>query len=389
LEAGRASSAIAPLLQSVRQHLAQGELALAQVSVAWLGRALESASTDASDTVRIEAALLEAQMARQQGRIDAASGRLAFAEEAAREQGDARWLAEILCEGSIVAYRAGELDVAVSRSREGETFATQERQPLLVACCLEVRGRAFTDRGEFQQAQSCFDDALAIYHEARAFRGVASCQLGLGWVAMTLGSLPVAHRHIAEARATCEQRELRVLSGVCMNMLGEIERQRGNLAESQRCYREAVRRHQSCGALATSMIAELNLALVHLQSDQYAEAHAMANVVLQSIHVSGARQFLAAVHLILLVCAAAGDRWSAWPMHFEAASVLLGESGQVHADLATLAQRAARLARETGHHEHASEAFGLAEQQWRRLGDEPHAERAKQDERLSAAACRD
>jgi len=379
LEGDRPSLAIAPLLQSVRDLLARGELASAQVSVAWLSRALDAADAQSCSPIRIEAALLEAQMARQQGRIDAASERLAFAEAAARQHEDSPWLTEILCEGSIVAYRAGQLDVAVSRSHEGEALAVQNT-PLLVACCLEVRGRSFTDRGELQQAQRCFDDALSIYRDAGVFRGMASCQLGLGWVAMTQGALPVAHRQIEEARATCEDRQLRMLSGVCMNMLGEIERQRGRLAESQRCYREAVRRHQSCGALATSMIAELNLALVHLESDEFVQARSLASAVNQSIQVSGARQFLAAVHLILLVCAAAAERWADWSKHFEAARTLLHESGQVHGDLATLAQRAARMARDAGHAQRASEAFGLAEQQWRRLGDEPSAERAKEEE---------
>ena len=376
LEAGRADSAIAPLMESVRRHLAGRDLALAQVSAGRLRRALARTGQDESQRVAAQASLLEAKIARRQGRIDAAANHLTAANPVARDGGHTDLLAQLQCEAAIVAYRAGDLESAVTRSHEGQHLAEQLQQPALVASCLEVRGRAFTDRGLLEQAETCFSDAHAIYRSAGANRGVASCELGLGWVAMTRGQLLAAHRWVERARISCEQRELHVLLGVCMNMLGEVERKRGNLAEAQRCYRDAVRRHQSCGALASSVIAELNLALVHIQCDELSQASALATAAQRSIQLTGARQFLAAVHLILVTCAAAAGRWDAWPKHFDQANELLQQSGQVHADLATLAERTAQYAQRAGRTDFADQATALAEQQWHHLAtrhptDEP------------------
>ena len=373
LEAGRAEVGACHLIEGVRQHLRLGEFGQAQVTMSLLARALDEAELPAGDRLRGEAALLEVQLAREQGRIDAAQRSAEAALEIA-EALDAQDLAcRALTEGALTSYRAGELDAVMIRSEAGERLARADGYPELAARCLEVRGRALTDRGSLEEARAAYIRAAQAYEKMNDRLGAASCGLGLGWVALTRGEFDEARRLIREALSECERLGGRVLAAVSFNMLGEVERMGGDLKAAERSYQEAIRRHRACGSIGKSAVVQLNLAIILIEREQYARAKAAVFGVVETMRATGAHQFLGAAQLMLLACAASEQRWDEWDARFALATRLLDESGQVYADLARLTMIAGRLAKDAGETNKSQEAFALASHQWRTLGQHERA----------------
>lgn len=373
LEAGQAEDGARHLIEGMRQHLGLGELGQAQVTTSLIARALDEAALPASDRLRGEAALLDAQLAREQGRIDAAGRSVSAALRIAESLGAQDLACRALTEGALTSYRAGDLDAVMERSESGERLAEASGQPEFAARCLEVRGRALTDRGRLDEAKDAYVRAGRVYEKMNDYLSLASCGLGLGWVALTRGDFDEARRLIRGALSECERLGGRVLAAVSFNMLGEVERMSGDLKAAERSYQEAIRRHRACGSIGKSAVVQLNLAIILIEREQYARAKAAVSGVIETMQATGAHQFLGAAHLMLLACAASEERWDEWDERFARATELLDESGQVYADLARLTTIAGRLARDAGQKKKSDDAYTLAGHQWRTLGQTERA----------------
>jgi hypothetical protein len=112
----------------------------------------------------------------------------------------------------------------------------------------------------------------------------------------------------------------------------------------------------------------LNLALVHLECDDWTAARNAIHEVLGSMRGEGADQFANYAELMLLVCDAAESRWEDWAERFAEVQRSVLERGQVHDDLVRLAMRCAELASASGREELAQTARAMAHGQLRGLG---------------------
>ncbi len=379
VEAARPGEAMPHLEDGVREHLHRGEFGQAQVTLTLLDRAMAEAHLAEADPRRCQGMLLNARLARLQGHIDEATESLGKLEDLAVRHDLEEIRGEVAAEGAIVAYRAGDLDSVLARCREGERLAQELGETRWLARCLELRARTFTDRGSLDQAESAYLAAIQQYRSSNVELGEATCQLGLGWVAMTREELTAAYEHVRAAHETCSLLGARRLIAVSLNMLGEVERKRGHLTASEEYYRQALQRHRTYGSLGGA-VTQLNLALVQIELGKYHQAHPMVQEVISTIQASGARQFLGAARLIELTCIAGRGLFDEWSSVHEEASALLEESGLVHDDLAEVSTIAARLARDAGEEDKAQQAYQLAVDQWTGLGKEERA-RALQIER--------
>ena len=132
-------------------------------------------------------------------------------------------------------------------------------------------------------------------------------------------------------------------------------------------YRTALDLHDNCGATARAAIAALNLSICLVVAGHTLDAREEVVRRLRTMIGLGHEQHVAAAKLVLLVCDAKESRWTDWLDRFEAVSVALAESGQVHEDLAMLAETACSAADTAQRSDEAAVARRLATEQRTRL----------------------
>jgi hypothetical protein len=365
--AGKPVQAIDPLLLGLDHRLASGELGLAGTIADLLDAALEAARLPEADARRARAEILIARLERLRGRVEVAAARAAAARRLAASAGAHLLEIEALAEGAAIEYRAGNLDHAAALGAQGARLAQGLERPSLAARCREIEARVLTDRGHLAEASEAWEHARAGHAAAGEARGEAMAQLGSGWVALARGDLERARALVAHALETLEALGARVEAATAANMLGEVARARGDREQAEAFYAMARARHRAAGSLEGAVIAELNLALMQLDAGAYARARVAAEELLRRLLASGARQFVAAASLLVAACVAAEGEGAAAREALERAEAALDASGQVHADLALLAEKTALLADEAGLSAIAARARALAGAQGARL----------------------
>ena len=361
LESGCPEEALVPIRQGVEGSLSTGALAQAQVAVLMQQRAL--AAVDSPHVEGMWAALLRTRLARLQGRIHSAEESVAIARDYAEQLDHTSGMAQAWCETALAAYRSGRLAEVIETSRRGETLALSCGETRLVARCREVRARAFTDWARFADAAETYQDSREAYASEGDEEGVASCELGLGWVDLSEGRLERARIRIAQALSVLTALGARAPAAAAQNLLGEVMRALGELEQAALHYQESFTLHRECGSDTGSVIAQLNLAIVWVEGERYALAGRKVDELLGSMMIQGFEQFVGAAKLIRLVCDCSEQRWSGWAGRFEETTGLLGRTGQVHADLIFLAERGARLAAAQDREEESSCMQAFADQQ--------------------------
>jgi tetratricopeptide (TPR) repeat protein len=366
LAAGETRRAIPVLMEGLEADMRSGNLARAEETAHQVQHALASDDTPVSTLAA--AALQRAQLARLRGRIHAAQRELAWCEGAIDAGTHPRQAAVACAEAAVVAYRAGDLARVMERAATGEQLANRVGAVQLMARCLEVRARALTDRAEWDTARRTYQQARHAFEASGDALGMATCDLGSGWVACSEGALDLADEHIRTGLETFEQMGNQEQMGTAQNMLGEVARARGATDAAADHYRLALALHDNCGASASATIAALNLAIVLVAARRAGEAREKVTRRLRTMVGLGHEQFADAAKLVLLVCDAQEGQWQGWLAKFEAVAHALDASGQTHQDLATLAVLAGTHAADAGLQTEAAAATQLAVDQRRRLG---------------------
>ena len=362
LAAGEAQATV-ELAAGLDTDMRSGKLARAEETAHLLQGALARAPMAA----RLAAALQRVQLARLRGRIHAAARELAWCEGAlGTDESEPRLAALTATEWALVAYRSGEIERALERSATGEALARQVGAEDLVGRCLELRGRVLTDRAQWTAARQSYEEARAAYAGCGDELGVATCELGSAWVACSEGQLALAETLIRSGLETFTRLGHREQMGNAHNLLGELARASTSMEEAVQHYGRALELHDSCGATGGATIAELNLSLVLLGAGRSDEARRRVTRRLRTVIALGHDQFVEPGKLILLVCDAQQGRWSGWLEKLESVSAALAQSGQVHEDLARMAELSALSADDAGLSTEASAARRLAADQ--RLG---------------------
>ncbi len=300
--------------------------------------------------------------------------------ENAREQATRHGWDDVLAEASIVLAHVerqqGDLDRALAHDKTALSLFHRldhddGRARALLAMAIIAR-----QRGEFERARELYARAFALFELSGDARGAANAMLGLAHVARHAKAYGDAIRKYEDARELCERAGYRAGVADCLMGRADVQRYGGELALAEDAYREALRIQTRIGSKA-AFIARLNLGLVLLEQERFADARAAFEAELPALVRTGKRAYLGWVHHVLLPCAAHAGDLASFDAHAAAARELAAQGALVDEDMALAAERAGSLLAAHGEGARAAEAYALAAAQWRALGDEARAESAQ------------
>ncbi|CAA9577280.1 MAG: hypothetical protein AVDCRST_MAG33-3193 [uncultured Thermomicrobiales bacterium] len=162
------------------------------------------------------------------------------------------------CAGHL-AHRLGDFEAAVQRLEAAASLARRLELPFEEAAAVLDHGIALEDRGTYDEAESRFVTALALFRPIGDDLGVAISTYHLGVVAYGRGDAATATRLWEETLAAARRRPGHVVvAGWCREHLGLVAAEQGDLrraaavlTESWDLDRGVVQRHHRDSLLAT------------------------------------------------------------------------------------------------------------------------------------------
>lgn len=371
-EAGELEAALEPLLTAARELSDASDTAEALETLARREELLAKLSLPDSDERWGLGWVLRADVHRLEWDLASAERWAANALAVAEAYGWTLVRAEALHVLSHVARQGGEFEVAEERNKKAlELFHRlghdEGRARTLLAMAIAAR-----QTGNFSRAEELYTRALELFELLRDERNAGNALLGLAHVARHHKAYAHAETMYERARERFERAGYRSGVSHCAMGRADVQRYRGELESAEAGYREALRIQKSLGSKAT-FIARLNLGLVLLAQDRFAEARSVFAAELESLAKEGKGAYLGLVHTLLLPCAVATGDVHAFDEHLRAAT---SGSSMADEDAAWAAERAGRMLLGLDP-ERARAALMLAEAQWRRVGDEARALDAK------------
>jgi tetratricopeptide (TPR) repeat protein len=147
---------------------------------------------------------------------------------------------EALKRATQLAAREGNPAAAEALGAEALTLARSSGEPAAIAASLHVLGIASGWRGDFEQAEAHWREALDVWPEGiHNRRGRATLSM-LGWVGLARRDYPSARAHIERALALCRQAGDQ--GGICGNLsnLGALAVREGRAREALEPLRESL-----------------------------------------------------------------------------------------------------------------------------------------------------
>lgn len=342
LLAGQPDTAVDFLLSGARERRETSDYGPAQALLSLRDDALQSLEAARRDPRWGEGWVLRARIHLHQGQLNEV---FRWAGRAVTGGADAEWnriRSEALRLLGDAARRRGDLAQAVDLYQR--CVSTTEN-PHGVAASLWGLGDVLRQRGDLAKARRFFDRSHRIYEEIGDEHGLGDHLIGLADLARQRRNLDEAGRLYGEARERFESLGNQYGVARALNGLGEASRMRGDLARAGGLYL------QSLGILerlssADGIFPRVNLALVDLGGERFAEARGVLEEILPHLEDLGWGGLLACVHTARLACAIHSRDWAAWEESYARASELLGASGIQDPDVAWAAGVAARLAEE-------------------------------------------
>lgn len=372
VEAGEYEAALEPLLDGTREHRAAGDYRAALGLLDLRDRAMEATGASPGDRRHADALAVRSTVFHDRGLIDDAAR---CAEEAIRRAelygwvGVKSWAIRTLAN---VASVRGQLDHARARYAEAQDLAIAEGDARGEAWCLMGLANVSQRTGDHERAEELYSEALRVFEDLSDATGMAKCLCGMSLLARQGDELDLSDRLTQRARELFER--VGNQSGVaeCWNGLAEASRFRGDLAAATDGYRRALRLMEAIGS-GTDVFVRINLGLVLLLREQWAEAAVSLEAARVALEAQGLLGLLGCVHAELLPSAAAARDWGAWDRHLARARELLERAPMIDPDIAWPAQLAGDMAHAAGERGRARAAWELALSQWRALGNEARA----------------
>jgi serine/threonine protein kinase/tetratricopeptide (TPR) repeat protein len=317
-----------------------------------------------------------------------ADGLLRRARDLFERQGDWTGIADTGRSISALAQKRGDLTRAEAAARESLELYERAGDRDNAARTLGILADVCMRRGDLETAEAYLDRERRELPADRWPMDAAMTLRRMALLAMQRGDLAAATALETDAAAIYEPIGYRPGIAWTSNMLGEIAKRRGDFDAAEAHFRRASEHEEQTGrrAAALSMV---NLATVHVMRGRWEEAEAALAPVQASLEATGHRAWLAAVHCMRAVCAAARLDAAAWEAHHARAMRLLGETRTIEEDLAWCGRRSAELWEAEGSEaglSRAARSREIALSQWEALG---RAEEVAAEEealaRLSAA----
>jgi len=252
-----------------------------------------------------------------------------------------------------------------------------------LAECLAGLGSTSVWRRELARARQCFGRLYTLHEASDDADGLGQALRGLAHIAHCGRDYEVARHTMERARKQFATAGNRRMVGSCLNDLGELARDQGDLETAEQLYRTAWSLFLSIGS-SEAIVCQLNLALVLLGRRRVAEAHAVLRELASEIERGERTVEKLWVDTAMLACSAAEGDFARWDRIVERISAPI-ESGEfVDEDLASLSRLAAGFAQDAGQLERARRAYQLSRAQYARMD---HAdELARIDEALADLA---
>ena len=320
-----------------------------------------------------ESLFLQAEVLRLAGDLSSAEARYEDARAQFVAVGDSLGEANArlgLAEG---CWMAGELTQAQELLRDVIGSFETIGDALGLAQALMTLGRVHRQRAELPEAIQCFEKALPYYEEIHHQGGLASCLMGVSSVLRLQGDdLLAGEDEARQARVLFQAIDDHVGVASVYNALAERARARGAMEQAEDGYRASLRIYEMVGH-GEAFVPALNLGLVLLGRGRMAEARQVLDEARAELVIQNRSGWLGVVHALLLPTLVDDAMWSD---HFRAMIHHLDRSGMVDPDIAWALSKAGELAA-AEHPRRAREAWTLALEQYRALGDEAGGARAE------------
>ncbi len=229
-------------------------------------------------------------------------------------------------------------------------------------------GDVARQRGRQEEARAFFGRSLDLYREIGDEHGVADHGIALADLARQGHELLRAADLYRQTSARFEALGNRYGVARSLNGLGDVSRLQGDADTATRRYRRSLTILEGLRS-ADAIFPRLNLALIDLAQQRFTAAEETLREARESLQRLGWGGLLACVHVALLACAAQAREWPAWDDHLALGEPALRQSGLLDPDVAWCAELAGRLADWAGQPARAREAYELALEQWRGLGN--------------------
>jgi tetratricopeptide (TPR) repeat protein len=337
LEAGHTERALADLTLGVSRLLDQGDFARAQALAAARSAALETLQPPSSDPAWGDSELITLRLAASRADTDGLERARATVKHA-QAQGWNAVLARSLVEGGRMLMHAGDLATAHKWLGKAESACILIGDRALTGLARELWASCLSELGQQDEAHRCLLRAWED-HEAVGDRlGVGGVHLGLSFLALSREDLDGAEEHASIALEQFTGPGAGRLRGSAMTVLGDIARGRGDPEAARTWFQRTLARSRAAGHLYAACVAEVNLALTSLEAGQPQRARQHLDQCLPFLQERGAGNLRAVTLLIQANCAAAAGDLDAASAHLDACQERLGQTRQVHRDLAILAE---------------------------------------------------
>ncbi|MCO4772294.1 MAG: protein kinase [Deltaproteobacteria bacterium] len=368
LAAEEYGAALEPLLDGATLRRENGEFRNAELLLTEREEALRELDVPDGDPRWVEGWVLLASLEVERHRLDRAG---ALAERACRvagTEGHLRlegWANQVL--GRVSCLR-GQLDVAVAQIAVAAERAHAVEDEELVAACLAGRGMTSLMQDKLDEAARCCRDARRVYAETGQWLGAASMSLQLSTITLRAGRISESGRHVADALSGFESVGALNSIALCITQRAAIERAGADLGAAEMSLREAYSIYDRLGTDGF-LVPLIQLAVVLLELENYAEARELLNSALEGLERVGGWASLGALHILALPTLAVDGDWEEFDRLVNEADLLITNSGLVHDDVPLMARRAGDIARRAGETDRAARAYHLALSQWYAMGE--------------------
>ena len=368
LEADEVLASLDPLLAAAEAWQARGVPRRALALLDLRGQAIPRSGLPEQDERHGLGPALRARIHRFRGELDEALRWARRTERGAGEWGWPRAGALARLRVAQVAHLRGDLETSLRlhTAALAQLQALELRQPAAEA------EQALADlalrRGDLLAADAGFEQAAASFALAGDAAGTGNCLRARALVARRRQDRAAATSWIALAME--HYAEAGHLSGRadCLNTMAELDREAGKLAAAQAGYEQAVELQDAVGAEAAGIFPRVNLALVLLAQQRWADASVPLEHCRSRLEGAGRQGVLGCVWTFQANAEAGLGQWADAGASLDRAQALLDEAGVAEEDVAWSAAVAAELAIAAGRTELAARCLDVAAEQWRRLG---------------------
>ena len=375
LEGEQFDASLEPLWEGSERRRRRGQYGLADALLGSYERALLGAGAAEDDERWITAWRNRSEYARMNGDAESSLRRARRAAELAATSGRPRLRAEAIRAAGLALFRMGRRDEAHDEFEAAIQLAEEIGHRALVAHCHTSFSYLLPVMGRVAEGEAHVRVALQILQELEA----EYTSLGNAW--NSLSTILVSTDRLTEAAhasdaALAAYQEAGNLAGIAMvaNDRGDLLRKQGRFDEAEASYALSIATYAAVGAMQQH-IAELNIAIVHLEQGRWRVAHPHLQRCVREFRAYHWAYVEAAAEVGLAACAIAEGAGDLWDQHVARAAALWATTG-VDVDFAIMSELAAKMA-EVHDPPRAKSAWALAADQWDGLGRVEEAKAAR------------